>query len=67
MPEFAYQGRTASGKLLRGNMEAPSREAVINRLRAQRIQRLLQERLAIIIYNDDRDGDHANVFWLTPP
>ena len=38
MPEFAYQGRTASGKLLRGNMEAPSREAVINRLRAQRIQ-----------------------------
>lgn len=38
MPVFAYQGRTASGKMLRGNMEAPSREAVINRLRAQRIQ-----------------------------
>ncbi len=38
MPTFAYQGRTASGKMLRGNMEAPSREAVINRLRAQRIQ-----------------------------
>lgn len=38
MPVFAYQGRTASGKTLRGNMEAPSREAVINRLRAQRIQ-----------------------------
>lgn len=38
MPTFAYQGRTASGKVLRGNMEAPTREAVINRLRAQRIQ-----------------------------
>lgn len=38
MPTYAYQGRTASGKMLRGNMEAPSREAVINRLRAQRIQ-----------------------------
>jgi len=38
MPVFAYEGRTASGKVLRGNMEAPSREAVINRLRAQRIQ-----------------------------
>ena len=38
MPVFAYQGRTASGKVLRGDMEAPSREAVINRLRAQRIQ-----------------------------
>lgn len=40
MPVFAYEGRTASGKVLRGNMEAPSREAVINRLRAQRIQPL---------------------------
>ena len=38
MPVFAYEGRTANGKILRGNMEAPSREAVINRLRAQRIQ-----------------------------
>jgi type IV pilus assembly protein PilC len=38
MPVFAYEGRTASGKVLRGNMDAPSREAVINRLRAQRIQ-----------------------------
>jgi len=38
MPVFAYEGRTASGKVLRGNMEAPSREAVINRLRAQRLQ-----------------------------
>jgi type IV pilus assembly protein PilC len=38
MPVFAYEGRTSSGKVLRGNMEAPSREAVINRLRAQRIQ-----------------------------
>jgi type IV pilus assembly protein PilC len=38
MPVYAYEGRTTSGKLLRGDMEAPSREAVINRLRAQRIQ-----------------------------
>ncbi len=38
MAVFAYQGKTASGKTLRGNMEAPTREAVINRLRAQRIQ-----------------------------
>jgi hypothetical protein len=36
MAVFAYEGRTTSGKVLRGNMEAPSREAVINRLRAQR-------------------------------
>ena len=38
MPVFVFEGRTASGKILRGDMEAPSREAVINRLRAQRIQ-----------------------------
>lgn len=38
MPTFVYEGRTASGKVLKGDMEAPSREAVINRLRAQRIQ-----------------------------
>lgn len=38
MPVFAYEGRTASGKTLRGDMEAPSREAVIARLRSQRIQ-----------------------------
>ena len=38
MPVFAYEGKTAGGKVLRGQMEAPSREAVINRLRAQRIQ-----------------------------
>lgn len=38
MPTFVYEGRTASGKILRGDMEAPSREAVIQRLRAQRIQ-----------------------------
>ena len=37
-PPSTYEGRTTSGKVLRGNMEAPSREAVINRLRAQRIQ-----------------------------
>ena len=38
MPVFAYEGRTASGKILRGDMEADSREAVISRLRSQRIQ-----------------------------
>ncbi len=43
MPVFAYEGRTASGKVLRGNMEAPSREAVINRLRAQRIQPIVEK------------------------
>lgn len=42
MPIFAYEGRTASGKLLRGRMEAPSREAVINRLRTQRIQPIVE-------------------------
>jgi type IV pilus assembly protein PilC len=42
MPVFAYEGRTTSGKVLRGNMEAPSREAVINRLRAQRIQPVVE-------------------------
>ena len=43
MAVFAYEGRTASGKVLRGNMEAPSREAVINRLRAQRIQPVIEK------------------------
>jgi type IV pilus assembly protein PilC len=38
MPVFAYEGRTASGKILRGDMEADSRDAVISRLRSQRIQ-----------------------------
>src|SRR5262249_41758125 len=38
MPTFAWEGRTTRGEVLRGNMEAPTREAVINRLRAQRIQ-----------------------------
>jgi len=38
VPTFVYEGRTASGKILRGDMDAPSREAVIQRLRAQRIQ-----------------------------
>jgi type IV pilus assembly protein PilC len=43
MPVFAYEGRTTSGKVLRGNMDAPSREAVINRLRAQRIQPIVEK------------------------
>jgi type IV pilus assembly protein PilC len=38
MPTFVYEGRTASGKVLRGAMEAPSRQAVVDRLRARRIQ-----------------------------
>jgi type IV pilus assembly protein PilC len=38
MATFAWEGRTTRGEVLRGKMEAPSREAVINRLRAQRIQ-----------------------------
>ena len=42
MPVYAYEGRTTAGKLLRGDMEAPSREAVINRLRAQRIQPVVE-------------------------
>ncbi len=43
MPEFAYEGRTPSGKVLRGTMQASTREAVINRLRAQRIQPVLRK------------------------
>ncbi len=42
MAVFAYEGRTPSGKVLRGTMEAATREAVINRLRAQRIQPVLR-------------------------
>jgi len=38
MPTFLYEGRTASGKVLRGAMDAPSRQAVIDRLRARRIR-----------------------------
>ena len=42
MAVFAYEGRTPSGKVVRGTMEAATREAVINRLRAQRIQPVLR-------------------------
>src|SRR5262245_38959264 len=38
MPTFVYEGRTASGKVLRGAMDAPSRQAVVDRLRARRIR-----------------------------
>src|SRR5215472_1376911 len=43
MPTFAWEGRTTRGAVLRGIMEAPTREAVINRLRAQRIQPVLNK------------------------
>ncbi len=38
MPVYQWQGRTAQGKVLKGEMEAASLEAVFARLRSQRIQ-----------------------------
>ncbi|MBI2986000.1 MAG: type II secretion system F family protein [Deltaproteobacteria bacterium] len=38
MPVFVWEGRTAQGKILKGEMEAVSQEAVFARLRSQRIQ-----------------------------
>jgi hypothetical protein len=37
MPRYSWEGRTATGSSVRGDMEAPSREAVMEGLRAQRI------------------------------
>ena len=36
---------------------------ILKGLRPQRIERLLQVRFAIIIHDDDRNGDHMRVFW----
>lgn len=38
MPVFVWEGRTAQGKVLRGEMEAPSQDTVLARLRNQRIR-----------------------------
>ncbi|HWP56502.1 MAG TPA: type II secretion system F family protein [Candidatus Acidoferrales bacterium] len=38
MPTFLWEGRTAQGKVLKGEMEAPNQAAVLVRLRSQRIQ-----------------------------
>ncbi len=38
MPVFVWEGRTAQGKILKGEMEAVSQDVVFARLRGQRIQ-----------------------------
>jgi len=38
MPVFVWEGKTAQGKILKGEMEAASQDAVFARLRSQRIQ-----------------------------
>ena len=38
MPVFIWEGRTAQGKILKGEMEAANPDAVLTRLRSQRIQ-----------------------------
>ena len=38
MPVFVWEGRTAQGKILKGEMEAVNQQAVFSRLRSQRIQ-----------------------------
>ncbi|TAJ76395.1 type II secretion system F family protein [bacterium] len=38
MPVFVWEGRTAQGKILKGEMEAVSQDVVFARLRSQRIQ-----------------------------
>ena len=40
MPVFRWQGVSPRGEMLSGEMEAPSRDAVLVRLRSQRIQPL---------------------------
>ena len=40
MPKFAWEGRTKSGKIQKGVMEASNSEAVANKLRSQEIQPL---------------------------
>jgi type IV pilus assembly protein PilC len=38
MPVFVWEGKTAQGKALKGEMEAVNQQAVLSRLRSQRIQ-----------------------------
>ena len=38
MPLFVWEGRTAQGKVLKGEMEALNQQAVLSRLRTQKIQ-----------------------------
>ncbi|HTM07239.1 MAG TPA: type II secretion system F family protein [Verrucomicrobiae bacterium] len=38
MPVFVWEGKTAQGKVLKGEMEALNQQAVLSRLRGQRIQ-----------------------------
>ncbi|HEY1269448.1 MAG TPA: type II secretion system F family protein [Candidatus Binatia bacterium] len=38
MPVFVWEGKTAQGKMLKGEMEALNQQAVLSRLRGQRIQ-----------------------------
>src|SRR5437763_565161 len=38
MPVFVWEGKTAQGKMLKGEMEALNQQAVLSRLRSQRIQ-----------------------------
>jgi type IV pilus assembly protein PilC len=38
MPTFVWEGKTAQGKVLKGEMEALSQQVVLSRLRTQRIQ-----------------------------
>jgi hypothetical protein len=37
MPRYSWEGRTATGSLVRGELEAESREAALESLRSQRI------------------------------
>ena len=37
MPKFVWEGRTSSGKIMKGTMEAPNVEAVMAQLRRQNI------------------------------
>src|ERR687898_104304 len=38
MPVFVWEGKTAQGKTLKGEMEAVNQQTVLSRLRSQRIQ-----------------------------
>ena len=47
MPRYSWEGRTANGSVVRGELEAPSRESVTASLRTQRIT---------VIRVDEREG-----------
>ena len=47
MPVFVWEGKTAQGKVMKGEMEALNQQAVLSRLRNQRIQPTRLDRFTV--------------------